>query len=395
MRRGSTTRYSVGNRPTWALAFCLPAIVVAAVNAQQVPPTPSQPPPDNANSAERIVALDPRWTVSFTSAPSAAAGYDQQFGYVPLKGGDLVAVDLNQGRIAWTVPFQTTSPPATGDGLVFAAGDGVITALEQRSGSTIWKTAIDSPLALGLYWDTGWLLASTEAGDLLALHAQDGRVLWRQPLASPLLVEPTPAGDRIYVALRDGRIAALALATGELAWTSPLNEPVTGMLAVEDQLFVGTRQNLLHSLSLRDGRIRWSQRAGADTAGAPVVDDRMVYFTALDNVVRALDRRTGNMRWNKTLPSRPAAGPLRTGDVVLIPLVTNDISAFNARTGAAAFTIKAVGEIAGVPFVREAARPTAPLLVAMSREGALQGFAPRVEPPPTALSVLPGLKVAS
>lgn len=363
-------------------------IVAAAVTASA-----QQPAPETTNPAERIVALDARWTVSFATAPSAAAGYDQQLAYVPLKGGELVAIDLSDGKVAWFVPFPTTTTPATGDGLVFAAGDGAITALEQRSGTPIWKTAIDSPLAAGLYWDTGWLLASTESGDLLALHAQDGRILWRQALGSPWLVPPTPAGDRLYVALRDGRIAALAIDSGIAAWASPLNEPVTGMLALEDQLLVGSRKNVIHSLSLSSGRVRWTQRAGADTAGAPVADDKLIYFAALDNMLRALDRRNGNLRWSRSLPSRPAAGPLRTGDVVLVPFVTTDIGAFTATTGAPAFTIRAVGEIGGVPFIRESVPATAPLLVAMSREGALQGFAPRIEPPPVPLGELPGVKV--
>jgi outer membrane protein assembly factor BamB len=384
----ATTRYSVGVRPT--LVVALIALVAGAPGLRA-----QAPPPDPKNPAERIVALDPRWTVSFTTAPSAPAGYDQQLAYVPLKGGELVAIDLNEGRVAWVVPFPTTSTPATGDGLVFAAGDGAVTALEQRTGAPLWKTAIDSPLAAALYWDTGWLLASTEAGDLLALHAQDGRILWRQTLGSPLLVPPTPAGDRLYVALRDGRLVALALDGGGIAWIAPLNEPVTGLLALEDQLLVGTRKNLLHSVSLTDGRIRWTQRAGADTAGAPVADDKLIYFTALDNMLRALDRRSGNLRWSRSLPTRPTSGPLRTGDVVLVPFVTTDIGAYTAATGQPAFTIHAVGEIGGVPFIRESVPATAPVLVAMSREGALQGFAPRVEPPPAALGDLPGIKVGS
>ncbi len=197
------------------------------------------------------------------------------------------------------------------------------------------------------------------------------------------------------MALRDGRIAALAIDSGIAAWASPLNEPVTGMLALEDQLLVGSRKNVIHSLSLSTGRVRWTQRAGADTAGAPVADDKLIYFAALDNMLRALDRRNGNLRWSRSLPSRPAAGPLRTGDVVLVPFVTTDIGAFTATTGAPAFTIRAVGEIGGVPFIRESVPPTAPLLVAMSREGALQGFAPRIEPPPVPLGELPGVKVGS
>lgn len=387
MGSGVTTRYSVGVRPT-LIAVALMLVAGIAVGADQRAPDP-------ASASDRIVALDPRWTVSFATAPSAPAGYDQQFAYVPLKGGELVAIELNHGHVAWAVPFPTATTPATGDGLVFAAGPDAITALEQRSGTMLWKTPIDSPLAAALYWDTGWLLASTESGDLLALHAQDGRILWRQPFGSALLVEPTPSGDRLYVALKDGRVAALALDTGAVAWHVPLNEPVTGMLALEDQLVVGTRKNLLHSLSLRDGRLRWSQRAGADTAGAAVADDKLIYFVALDNVLRALDRRTGNLRWKANLPSRPAAGPLRTGDVVLVPYVTNDIGAFTAAKGTQAFTIHAAGEIGGVPFVRESAPLTTPLLIAMSREGALQGFAPRVEPPPAQLGELPGIKVGS
>jgi outer membrane protein assembly factor BamB len=364
-------------------------ILIAAVAA---PRAAQQPRADTA--AERIVALDARWTVSFDTAPSAPAGYDQQLAYVPLKDGTLVSIDLSEGRVAWRVPYETALTPATGDGLVFAGSDGNVTAFEQLSGAVLWRTPLPGRLAAPLYWDTGWLIASTETGDLIALHAMDGRVLWRQPLGSPLAVAPTPAGDRLYVALADTRLVALALDTGEPAWSAALDEPVTGMLALDDQLMVGTRKNLLRSLSLRDGRVRWSQRAGADPSGAPVADDRLIYFAALDNVLRALDRRTGNLRWTRKLPSRPAAGPLRTGDVVLLPFVTTDIGAFAAATGEPAFTIRAAGELGGVPFVREGVRPTAPLLIAMSREGALQGFAPRVEPPTAPLGDLPGIKAS-
>ncbi len=141
------------------------------------------------------------------------------------------------------MPFPTTTTPATGDGLVFAAGDGAITALEQRSGTPLWKTPIDSPLAAGLYWDTGWLLASTESGDLLALHAQDGRILWRQALGSPLARRrrrlPAIVSTSLSATAGSPR---LRIDSGIAAWASPLNEPVTGMLALEDQLLVGTPQ---------------------------------------------------------------------------------------------------------------------------------------------------------
>jgi len=313
--------------------------------------------------------------------------------YVPLKGGELVAIDLNEGAVKWKVALTTAFTPATGDGLVFAADGDHVIALDQRKGDALWRSPLHAAIVAPLFWDSGWLIASTETGELVALHGENGRVLWRSPVGSPLAVPPTPVHDRLYAALVDGRLVAVELDTGATVWFYPLEEAVTGLLALDDQLLVGTRANLLRSIGLARGRIRWTQRAGADIAGTPTADDQQIYFAALDNVLRAVDRRSGNLRWSRPLPSRPASGPLRAGDVVLVPFTTTDIGAFSAKTGAPSFTIRAVGEIAGIPFLRESPRPTAPRLIALSREGALQGFASRYEPPPATLQTLPGVKV--
>jgi outer membrane protein assembly factor BamB len=353
----------------------------------------AQQPDPAASAPTRIVALDPRWTVSLTSPPSAAPGFDQQMAYVPLNGGDLVAIDLNEGRVKWTLAATTTSSPATGDGMVFVAGDGLITALEQSSGRTLWRTPLGAEVAGPLHWDGGWVLASTAAGELVAVQASDGQVLWRSPLGATLAVPPSLSGDRLYVSLADRRILALDHASGSPLWTLELREDVTGLLALEDQLLAGTRANRLHSIALDRGRIRWSQRAGADVIGAPAADESLIYYVAFDNVLRALNRSNGNLRWSRYLPSRPSGGALRVDDVVLVPFSTNDIGAYLATSGAPSFTIQAVGELGSIPFLRENARPTAPRLIAISREGALQGFAPRIESPPAPLNELPGARV--
>jgi outer membrane protein assembly factor BamB len=313
--------------------------------------------------------------------------------YVPLQGGEMLAIDLNEGRVAWTLNLAITFTPATGDGMVFLAAEALVIALDQPSGRTLWRTPVGSTLSGPVFWDSGWVLASTVDGEVVALRAEDGEVMWRTSLGSPLTVTPSTSEDRVYVALKDGRLAALNVESGQSLWEFALNEDATGLLAIEEQLLVGTRANRLHSVSLDRGRIRWSQRAGADVIGAPTADDSSIYFVAFDNVLRALNRGNGNLRWNRNLPSRPSGGVLRIDDVVLVPFSTNDIGAYLVTTGAPAFTIQAVGELGSAPFLRDNARLTSPRLIAMSREGALQGFAPRVEPPPAALTELPGVKV--
>ena len=315
--------------------------------------------------------------------------------YVPLNAGDLMAIDLNEGRVVWTLNLLTRFTPATGDGMVFVAGEGVVTAVDQSSGRTLWRTPMPAPLSGPLYWDGGWVLASTDKGELLSLSAADGRVLWQTAVGAPVAVAPSTAEDRLFVALNNGRVLALHHESGEQLWSLELNQQVTGLLALEEQLLVGTRANQLHSVSPARGRIEWSQRAGADVIGAPAADQDNIYFVAFDNVLRALNRRNGNLRWSRNLPSRPTGGALRVDDVVLVPFSTNDIGAYLATTGAPSFTIQAVGELRGAPFLRDNARPTAPRLIAISREGAIQGFASRIEPPPVPLADLPGVKVGS
>jgi outer membrane protein assembly factor BamB len=364
--------------------------ILSALSHAQAPTssTPSSPP-------ARIVALDPRWTVSLTSPPAAPPGFDQQTAYVPLDGGTLLAIDLNSGAVRWTLADATARTPAAGDGLVFVSGDTFVLAVDQTTGQAQWRTPIASTPGGPLFWDAGLVLTSTSRGELLALHASDGRVLWQSPLDSALAVAPSTSDDRIYVALQDRRLVAIERDSGTIAWSLALDQDVTGLLALDNQLVVGTRANRLHSVSLDRGRIRWSQRAGADVIGAPAADESNIYFVAFDNVLRALNRGNGNLRWNRNLPSRPSGGPLRVDDVVLVPFSTNDIGAYVAASGAPSFTIQAIGELGGVPFLRDIVSQTAPRLIAISREGALQGFAPRIEPPPAPFADLPGVRVGS
>jgi hypothetical protein len=108
-------------------------------------------------------------------------------------------------------------------------------------------------------------------------------------------------------------------------------------------------------------------------------------------LLRAVDRKSGNLKWKANLPSRPAGGPLRLPDALFMPMVSSEILGFDPETGTLAVTVRAAGEIGVLPFFRPDVRRTAPLLITVSREGQLQGFGRRFEPPPQLLPVpLPG-----
>ncbi len=115
-------------------------------------------------------ALDLRWLVPLDAPPTSPAAYDANTAYVPVRGGALVAVDLDRGLVRWRRELATSIAPSSGDGLVFVATEGLVQALAPSSGATRWRTTLPGAL-LTITWDNGWLLCSNATGDLAALRA--------------------------------------------------------------------------------------------------------------------------------------------------------------------------------------------------------------------------------
>jgi outer membrane protein assembly factor BamB len=343
---------------------------------------PAAPPP---------TSFDARWVTTFENPLAARPGFDANTAYVPLTGGQLAAVDLDRGTTRWQLDVPTTFTPATGGGLVYTVNEQLIEARDAGTGETRWQAPLPGGAAAALYFDTGWLIASTTAGDLSALRAKDGTLVWRRQLGAPLVGVPGPALDRLFLPLADNRLVAVLLISGETVWERALSAPVTALLALDDQLVFGTAAKEVISVDLRRGRQNWRWRLGGDIAGTPDADDKRIYLASRDNMIRAVDRKSGNLQWLANLASRPAGGPLRLGDAVFMPLVSSQIVGFDPVTGKPTVTATAAGEIGVQPYVRRDVRRTQPQLITVSRDGQLQGFGRRFEPVPQPLPELPGL----
>jgi outer membrane protein assembly factor BamB len=346
---------------------------------------------DLAQAAMTLASLDVRWVVPLDAPAAAAPAYDAATAYVPVRGGILLAVDLDRGQVKWRRELGTAIAPTVGGGLVFVAHDGFVEALSADRGETAWRTSLPGRLVT-LTWDTHWLLCSNDAGDLAALRASDGELVWRTTLGAALVLPPAAGLDRVYVAVEGGRLGAIDLSTGRETWSRTVPGRITGVQAVQDQLIVGTTANAVFSLELDSGRQRWRWRVGGDVAGAAAGDERHIYFAARDNVLRAVDVRTGNLRWTTDLSARPVGGPQVLAGRVVVPL-SNTVGIFDPLTGKPEAQITVVGEMSGAPHLRAEGRPTSPRLVAITLDGRMQGFGWRYEAPPARLQQLPGLAV--
>jgi outer membrane protein assembly factor BamB len=271
----------------------------------------------SAHAAGFVFPLVLKWAVTFDAPPAFPPAYDAAQAFIVLRNDQMLSVSLETGQSQWSIDCPTTAAPAAGESLVFAGGDGYVRALAQADGTPRWKATVDGSVT-SVYWNTGWLLATTDKNALLALRATDGTLVWRRNLDAGLQSAPAPDGDRLYLSMKNGGLLALAIQTGEPVWTKQLPQPGNGILPVGDRLYVGSKDDMFYCLSAKDGTTNWRWKTGGDVIGTAAIDAKRVYFVSLDNVLRALDRSSGSARWQQTLPMRPSTGPLLTGWTLLV-----------------------------------------------------------------------------
>jgi outer membrane protein assembly factor BamB len=297
-----------------------------------VPPYAAAPPP-----SPRRLQAELAWSVPLPAPLAADPSADATQVYVALRTGRIVALDHRHGEIRWVTEIPTARRPATGEDRVFIAPEfGGLVAVAASTGAPLWEAPDAGSIAAPLLWKGGWLVAGSEAAEIVALRASDGHEIWRRSLGSVMRRSPGIVGDRLYAPLEDGRIAALDLLSGLPIWERQLRSAPGQILALDDRLFAGAADGFFYCLSARDGRVLWRWRIGAEIAGAPVADDERVYVAALDNALRGLDRRSGIQRWRRPLPVRPSGGPVATGGLLIVGSLGRGLLAYESRTGAPA-----------------------------------------------------------
>ncbi len=379
--------------------LALLALVPARAVAQGPKATPAAAPPAAPAGATAAAAhlsllsggvMDVRWATAPDAPLATAPGFDATTAYVPTRDGALTARDLETGAAHWRVDAPTTYAPAVGGDLVFVVVSGGVRALSAATGALRWQRTLPGTIAAPPYWDTGWLILSFEGGDLAAFRAADGELVWRVSLGAVAHVAPAPALDNLYLGLDDGRTVALALASGATVWTRPTEGRATGVTALDDQVLVGTSAGVLWSLDPRTGRVRWRWRTGASVVASAAADEARIYVLAFDHILRALDRGNGNLRWRRALPHRPAGAPLVIDGTVIVPSFSTELAGYDAVKGTPTLSMASTSEVAGSTRFRVGGRVTGTRITAVSTDGQLIAFGPRIEPPVEPLSALPG-----
>src|SRR5262245_42750964 len=326
--------------------------------------------------------------------PSAPGVMDEDRVYVPVQDGTVKAFDRETGAAVWMAPVETTWQPAVGDGSVYVAGRDMLTALDVSTGDKRWVSALDEPVTAPPIWDAGWLVVTSEGGEVRAMRTENGEIAWRRTLgAASRHAAARATGALLVLVLDDGRVVALNLTTGEPLWEEMLAGTLSAPALAKDRVFVGSTNNFLYALNAENGRIAWKWRTGGDVIGA-AADADTIYVASLDNVLRAVNRGNGNQRWKTQIPTRPSVPPIAFGNIVVLAGVAPQRDVFEGKKGTAQGNYRAPSDLQGAPLIDRTLEPYRVAIVVIARDGTIIALRPvemmMRDPPLGPLLALPG-----
>ena len=240
--------------------------------------------------------------------------------------------------------------PAIADGHVYAAAvDGGVSALDLRTGQSLWHYASELRLSGGPGVGDGLVVAGGLEGDVVALDAATGAEKWKAKVSNEVLAAPVIGGGMVFVHSNDGRVSAFDAATGERRWFYSADIPALtvrgtgGMTLGPGILFVGNDNGTLTALSTTDGNLMWSTVVAepdgrselermADVDGPPVLDGTTVFATSFKNHTVAIDGPTGQVMWDRENGGPRGLGMSNSAVVVTDPL--GNVHGLDKNTGA-------------------------------------------------------------
>ncbi|MEV4422128.1 PQQ-binding-like beta-propeller repeat protein [Patulibacter sp. NPDC049589] len=259
------------------------------------------------------------------------------------------------GRVLLEFP-----PVLCGRRIYSLRNDGLLRAVDRRTGEVVWRKRIGSLAASAPACGGRRVYATVlrrnrfvKGGEAVALRSTNGHRVWQVRLASRTESSPLLTDDRVVFGTESGDVLALNRSSGRVVWRYRAGAPVKAAVARDgDALFVGDYSGKMHSIWLRSGRRRWVRPLGGRLYSTPAVAYGRVFVGNVDGSVAAIGERSGRLAWQRRTKgfvySAPAVAPVSgRGPTVFIGSYGGTLYAYDARTGRPRWTKNLGGKVSG------------------------------------------------
>ncbi|RED53574.1 PQQ-binding-like beta-propeller repeat protein [Aestuariispira insulae] len=221
---------------------------------------------DNQSTAYSASTGEKLWThTGFAESAGLIGGSSpaihNSMAYIPYSSGELFALRLTNGRVAWSGSLASLRRVDTLSSLADIRGGPVV--------------------------DRGVVFAISHAGRMAAFDQKSGARVWDRRIGG--INTPWVAGNFVFVLASDGHLAALTRRGGRVRWLSSLpiwedpedrEDPINwvGPVLVGDRLLLGNSIGELWTFSPYDGSALGREDVGDAIRVPPVVADGKIFI---------------------------------------------------------------------------------------------------------------------
>ncbi|EGT3623313.1 outer membrane protein assembly factor BamB [Morganella morganii] len=197
--------------------------------------------------------------------------------YVGTERGTLIALNANDGEIAWTANAggEVLSRPEVSEGLVLVhTGNGLLQAFDTATGEQRWSLNLDTP-SLSVRGESAPAVAMGAAfvggdnGRVSAVMLGQGQLIWQQRISqatgtteisrlNDVDMTPVVADGRVYAIAYNGNLVAMDMRSGQILWKRDFGS-VNELVLDGESLYVVDQNDNVYGLRAADGVTMWSQ----------------------------------------------------------------------------------------------------------------------------------------
>jgi len=236
----------------------------------------------------------------FKSSPTVTADTV----YAGDEDGVVHAVDRKTGKQRWT--FKTGGEIAggaaiVGENVVVGSHDNFLYCLRAKDRELVWKYQTQERVNCSTAISDGFTFIAGCDEHLRVIDLRDGKQKYVVALGSPLIASPALYGDMLYVGTYKGEVVAIEWKKEKIVWKyfdPDRDMPYHASACVlKDRVVVGGRDRLFHAIDRLTGKRLWAfpARAKIDSSAA-VVGDR-AFFGSTDRNLYGVSLTTGKQVW--------------------------------------------------------------------------------------------------
>jgi outer membrane protein assembly factor BamB len=231
----------------------------------------------DADTGKRLWRYKPKMPRQDDETFGGGLAYDKGRLYVTTGFGEVLSLEAETGRLAWTQTISgpmRAAPTVAGGRLYVATIDNQLNVLDADTGEKKWTHSAISESA-GLLGDGSVAVEGSTvvvpytSGEIFAIRAENGRVVWSDNLtairrvdamASLAHIRASPVIDRgvVYAISHSGRFVAIDQRSGARIWERGIGGVDMPWVA-GDFIFVLSNDNEIYCLTREGGRVRWVQ----------------------------------------------------------------------------------------------------------------------------------------